>query len=372
MNNEPRQTLIEIVRKQGTSIVGDSYQVEALLRDACPQNTIEINLLVTAVKDQAPAELLAASATPSALLIGRLATRLIDYHALTDEEARWAVETWALALGRISESDCKASMAPLSPPSATELPGAIPHTQKPQPGATMVNPKDGAQMVYVPAGEFTMGAGKYFTDAPKHILNLSGYWIYKAPVTVTQYRAFCQATSHAMPPAPAWGWRGDHPVVFVTWVDAMEYAQWAGVSLPTEAQWEKAARGTDARTYPWGNEWDGSRCANVAWSTSGMPATQPVGSYPQGASPYGALDMAGNVLQWCADWYDRNYYKTAPSNDPTGPSSGTVRVLRGSSWSNDIPDNFHTAYRDWDVPTDGFNYVGFRCSSPNSRLGEVL
>jgi len=236
-----------------------------------------------------------------------------------------------------------------------ESPQSIAPTRQPQPGADRINPQDGAQMVYVPAGEFTMGAGKFFTDAPEHIVNLSGYWIYKTPVTVTQYRAFCQATSRAMPTAPNWGWRDHHPMVNVTWADATEYAQWAGVSLPTEAQWEKAARGTDGRTYPWGNVWDASRCANR------VSSTQPVGSYPQGASPYGALDMAGNVWQWCADWYDKNYYKTAPSNDPTGPSSGTVRVLRGGCYRFADPDFFRAALRNWDDPSSWGDARGFRC-----------
>ena len=238
-------------------------------------------------------------------------------------------------------------------------------------GATKVNPKDGAVMVYVPAGAFTMGTDLSdipealqggFKNAPKHMVTLSGYWIYKNDVTVAEYKAFCQATGRAMPEAPIWGWKANHPMENVTWADASAYAQWAGVSLPTEAQWEKAARGTDGRAYPWGNKWDASRCANSAGSNH-LSSTKPSGSYPSGASPYGCLDMAGNVWQWCADWYDENHYNSAPSTNPTGPASGAARVLRGGSWNFINPDYFRAAYRGRLNPTYRFFSNGFRCCS---------
>ena len=235
--------------------------------------------------------------------------------------------------------------------------------QPPGPGATRLNPKDGAEMVYVPAGAFTMGtdlstiAGadqQYFTNAPAHTVNLSGYWIYKNDVTVAEYKAFCQATVRAIPPAPWWGWQDDNPVVNVTWDDAAAYAAWAGVSLPTEAQWEKAARGTDGRTYPWGNDWDPSLCVHSANELGDLGATKPVGSCPSGASPYGCLDMAGNGWQWCSDWYGETYYKSLPA-------SGALRVLRGGSWIGDNPGGFRAADRYWDLPKLSGCYYGFRC-----------
>jgi len=237
----------------------------------------------------------------------------------------------------------------------------------PQPGAARVNPKDGAAMVWVPAGEFLMGSTDADKDArtdekPQHTVYLDGYWIYQTEVTAAQYRKFCQATGRQLPGLPDWA-KDDHPIVNVSWEDAAAYAQWAGAALPTEAQWEKAARGTDARVYPWGNDWDGAKCVN---SVGG--GTKPVGGMPAGVSPYGCLDMAGNVWEWCADWYDGSYYKNTPSRNPTGPATGTLRVLRGGSWNNTTPVNFRAAYRFRGVPGRRFSYYfggyrvfGFRC-----------
>ena len=192
------------------------------------------------------------------------------------------------------------------------------------------------------------------SETPQHKVYLDDYWIYKTEVTVAQYRKFCQATGRQMPGLPDWS-KDDHPVVNVSWEDAAAYAQWAGAALPTEAQWEKAARGTDARVYPWGNEWDGAKCVNSTQST------KPVGGIPAGASPYGCLDMAGNVWEWCADWYDAGYYKNAPARNPTGPATSTSRVLRGGSWLTPVPDVFRAAYRFWLNPGDRNDYFGFRC-----------
>jgi iron(II)-dependent oxidoreductase len=241
-----------------------------------------------------------------------------------------------------------------------------------------INPKDGAVMVYIPEGEFIMGTSDAQIDAlllqfpdwatvtyrswldyekPQRRVYLDGYWIYKHEVTVTQYRKFCDETGHQMPEAPLWGWQDNHPIVYVSWDDAVAYCQWAGVELPTEAQWEKAARGTDGRIYPWGNEWDASKCNNY---NTGPKRTTPVGSYPQGASPYGLMDMAGNVWEWCADWYDEKDYASAPGRNPQGPASGTWRMLRGGSEGSDNPLLLHTASRNRNNPLRWFVDVGFR------------
>ncbi|MGO8672689.1 MAG: formylglycine-generating enzyme family protein [Capsulimonadaceae bacterium] len=237
-----------------------------------------------------------------------------------------------------------------------------------------INPTDGAEMVYVPAGEFTMGDAD---NAPAHRVFLDGYYIYKNLVTEAEYRRFCVATGHEMPPEPWWGTdKVDYPAVKTTWEDAEAYAQWAGASLPTEAQWEKAARGTDGRQYPWGNDWNPSNCRNFDI----LPTS--VGSYPDGASPYGVLDMAGNVSEWCSDWFDTDYYSRSPYRNPAGPltcvltnltfsetdgfypNMGVVRVVRGGSWHDKSPIHFRSASRDHWPPEKSNAAIGFRCVVP--------
>jgi sulfatase modifying factor 1 len=210
-----------------------------------------------------------------------------------------------------------------------------------------VNSVDGARMIYIPAGEFIRGSEDWSRSQPVQRIHLDGYWIYKYPVTVAQYRAFCRATGREMPSAPSWGWIDNHPIVNVSWDDAAAYARWAEGRLPTEAQWEKAARGTDGREYPWGNQWDSSRLHCSKRNLGDAVSTAPVGSYPSGASPYGMMDMAGNVWEWCSDWYDENYYARAPSRNPenTQMSTDRSRVLRGGSWGSYRPGDFRCPYR---------------------------
>ena len=269
---------------------------------------------------------------------------------------------------------------PLGPSAQPDTSSAPPVAAAQAIGSTKINPMDSAEMVYVPAGEFTMGSTKAdveravqslpprvrsdaekdsIREEPQHKVTLDNYWIYKNDVTVAQYRKFCSATGRTMPDAPPWGWEDDHPVVKVTWDDAAAYAGWAKVHLPTEAQWEKAARGTDGRIYPWGNDWDKTKANS---SEGGPGQTTPVGSYPGGASPYGCLDMAGNVFQWCADWYGP--YDAAATKNPAGPATGDYfRVLRGGSW-NYHSDNCRSAYRNNISPSYWDITYGFRCVGP--------
>jgi len=214
-------------------------------------------------------------------------------------------------------------------------------------------------------------------------VTLTGYWIYQYEVTVAQYRAFCTATGRTLPSFPSgYSWAGktgwanpalqQHPIVNVTWYDAKLYADWAGVSLPTEAQWEYAARGPAGRNYPWGgtatagdpyNGWDQTKCANCYNSYDQGISTWSVGSFPTDMSWCGAYDLAGNVWEWCADWYGP--YSSTPVSNPTGPATGPARVLRGGSWHVGGEDTSRGAYRCTcsDYPDNYWYDGGFRCVS---------
>jgi formylglycine-generating enzyme required for sulfatase activity len=230
-------------------------------------------------------------------------------------------------------------------------------------------------MVYVPAGEFTMGSGKEDSDEqPMHTVYLDAFYIDKHEVTNAQYRACVDAGTCNVPSDTTHYDHANyaqHPVVYVSWNDADTYCQWAGKLLPTETQWEKAARGTNGRIYPWGNAFDGSKLnfcdANCRYdwkdtsANDGYAETAPVGSFPAGASPYGALDMAGNVLEWVADWHDSGYYSQSPALNPPGLGSGEDRVLRGGTWVNTRADA-RCASRLSAYPDYRNHGVGFRCA----------
>ena len=234
--------------------------------------------------------------------------------------------------------------------------------------------KDGAPMVLVPAGEFTMGSNDGRDDEkPVHRVSLDAYYIDKYEVTIRQYAKFLEARGMSGPPMWTTMDQPVHqkrPVVNVDWSDASNYCEWADKRLPTEAEWEKAARGTDGRMYPWGNDSPNPLRANYGkekWNNHA--ALVPVGQLKDGESPYGIYDLAGNVWEWVSDWYDPDYYTTSPSRNPKGPERGKYRVLRGGSWDF-LPENLRSARRDFNIPLSpdynspsyrNFN-SGFRCA----------
>jgi formylglycine-generating enzyme required for sulfatase activity len=233
-----------------------------------------------------------------------------------------------------------------------------------------VNPplakQDERSMVLVPAGEFLMGSWTGDVDEqPMRRVYLDAFFMDKDQLVVGQYAKFLEATSHSVPPEWNIMSRAMHknrPVVNVGWADAAAYCKWAGKRLPTEAEWEKAARGTDGRLYPWGNDPPTPLHANYGKTGSNSHGTlAPVGMLEDGKSPYGIYDMAGNVWEWVSDWYGADYYKTGPLQNPTGPPTGDYKVIRGGSWGSG-PEGLRAAEREIHLPSFRGSGTGFRCA----------
>jgi formylglycine-generating enzyme required for sulfatase activity len=276
-----------------------------------------------------------------------------------------------------------------APPTATLTPTP---TATPTPifalGDNWMRPGDRMEMVYVPAGGFEMGSSDGGSDEPPvHRILLDSFWIDRTEVTNAQYRRCAKAGVCDAPTACDWGGstyedaeRMDYPAFCVDWYSAQAYCEWAGGRLPTEAEWEYAARGPAANIYPWGNAFHGqlldfcdATCEynhrNPAFD-DGYARAAPVASYPDGASWCGALDMAGNVWEWVSDWYGYGYYRVSATQNPTGPSSGNSRVLRGGSWY-DNERNVRSANRFFYNPLYRYYRVGFRCvaAGPEGSTG---
>lgn len=237
-------------------------------------------------------------------------------------------------------------------------------------------------MILIPAGSFQMGCDSsnpaetcdYNDELPLHTVNLSAYSIDKYEVTNARYTACVDAggcsapqSANSRPRAPYYGTiaYADYPVINVTWHQARAYCAWAGKRLPTEAEWEKAARGsTDTRMYSWGNTAPDCGKANYYDNVNGtgycVGDTSRVDSYPSGASPYGVMDMAGNVSEWVNDRYSASYYNVSPETDPQGPATGNFRVMRGGSWTSydyGVRSTIRVPYN----PDSWLNVQGFRC-----------
>jgi formylglycine-generating enzyme required for sulfatase activity len=254
-------------------------------------------------------------------------------------------------------------VTPGSPGLAPELPAGLP--------LLLEHVKTGMLLVLVPGGKFLAGGpGSDEGGGAPFEVELPAFHIGLHPVTNAQYGRFVRETGHRAPEAADYGspvWQGerfpddkaDHPVVCVSWEDAQAYCRWGGLRLPRELEWEKAARGTDGRKYPWGNDWDGNKCRHSGNKANGTTAG--VWEYAAGASVYGAYQMSGNVWEWCEDWYDAKAYERYRRGDLTLPSSGSSRGLRGGSWSSADPAVFAASFRVRYHPDLRYGDYGFRC-----------
>ncbi len=270
-----------------------------------------------------------------------------------------------------SVSSANTAWASDAPTSASTPPPTPAPLTAVRPISTEISAADRMVMVYVPAGEFLMGskdtdpgASNYENEKPQHTVYLDAFWIDQTEVTNAMY-AQCVKADVCLRPYPTESnthpfYYGNpqydrYPVIYVSWDDAQTYCSWAGKRLPTSAEWEKAARGTDGRLYTWGDQNPSPKRGNYSSND-----TMPVGSFPRGASPYGALDMGGNVAEWVVDWYADDYYQYSPRDNPTGPATGDYKFVRGGAW-NHSSTAMRTAYA-WGVPPDVWqDWIGFRC-----------
>lgn len=273
---------------------------------------------------------------------------------------------------------------PVRPAQVIEPKTAGAPNPQPTPIDTHIRPLDGKKMVFVPAGDFLMGtpnddSAAPLDEQPQLLVYVDDFWLDQTEVTNAQYRQ-CVTAGRCSPSTEK---REDfvspqYPVVGVNWEQAHDYCRWVGARLPTEAEWEKAARGLDGRHYPWGDAFDSRRlnyCDSnciADWrdfsGNDGYRYTAPVFAYPLGASPYGALNMSGNVWEWVADWYAPDAYQQAAYRNPTGPPTGQQRVIRGGSWLYN-GRNVRVTRRQKELPTYRYENIGFRCALSGSSPG---
>ncbi|MCF6277196.1 MAG: SUMF1/EgtB/PvdO family nonheme iron enzyme [Anaerolineales bacterium] len=262
-----------------------------------------------------------------------------------------------------------------SVPTATATVTAIPPTTPTVTPVRTLSDASGAEMILIPSGSFLMGSdGSEADETPAHTVLLGDFYMDAYEVTNAQYSRCVDALDCALPVNTSYYVKerfNDHPVVFVDWQRAADYCAWRRARLPSEAEWEKAARGATHSDYPWGSTFNGNAlnfcdasCRN-SWATGQYndryAQTSPVGLFPAGQSIYGVYDLAGNVAEWVDDWYAADYYKMSPLENPLGAQGGRHKVLRGGSWYSNSVD-VRTYKRDDLAPNTAFNYIGFRCA----------
>jgi formylglycine-generating enzyme required for sulfatase activity len=247
------------------------------------------------------------------------------------------------------------------PPAGELLPQALPLVLA-RHGDKIVRLKDGAQMVYVPATSFVMGSARGPADErPAHRVTILPFFIDRLEVSVRQYQRFLEVKDLEPPPS----WREGEPespelpAVGMTWYRAQQYCEWVGGRLPTEAEWEVAARGPESQEWPWGNEWVAARC-NWRGAEAEVPDLAPVGSFEAGRSPFGVINLVGNAAEWCADWYSPSYYRASPNLDPAGAPEGEFKAVRGGSYASDLPA-LRPSARGNASPILRSSEIGFRC-----------
>ena len=322
------------------------------------------------------------------LLIGGVVVLLLGMFFLVGSSTAFVQDAFSIFLPLVLNGDSGSTETTPTPnPTSTSTPTGP--TDTPTPTATNTPTPTATtdvfipgETIYIPAGEFQMGCDSSNSDEicqsdeqPLHTVYLDAYYMDKYEVTNSLY-AQCDAAGDCDPPShnfsnhysdyydnPVYA---DYPVLYVSWYNADDYCTWAGNRLPTEAEWEKAARGSsDTRKFPWGNTSASCTLANYGGEYGCVGDTKQVGSYPLGASPYGLMDMAGNLGEWVADWYESDYYSTYPSDgwpsNPAGPASGNYRVGRGGSW-NSAWTTIRSASRYGLYPDVRVTTMGFRCA----------
>ena len=293
----------------------------------------------------------------------QLATQMvatIQYRAALQKTAESSIHATQTALAPTSTS------TPTPKPTATPIPSPTPN-----PGTNRLISKDNMTVIFIPAGEFIMGSSDDDKDAnaeekPAHKVYTDAYWIDRTQVTNAMFRSCVKAgaCTYDLLPVTAPNYYNpiydNHPVVYVTWQQAATYCAWEGGRLPTEAEWEKAARGPKNTLYAWGDQIPNANLVNL---NNYVGNTTAVGLFPRGQSAYGIMDMGGNVREWVSDWFADDYYQHSPTNNPKGPETGEKKVLKGAAFS-DMKVFSRSADRLTHVPDSPGNVRGFRCMIP--------